>query len=106
MSASPSSGVSRSPAIALSSTGAMSIDKVDSLGSDLLFDGQLVEAGQHLALGTAQSVRQVPGQAMNGDLFGKSQERRITAGNGAEGCDVAVARRRQNLVRPAEAGAV
>src|SRR6478735_7503155 len=63
--ASPSAGLNRSPATALSSTGAMSEDKVDSFGSNLVFNGQLVEPGQPLPLGVPQSVIQVSRQVIN-----------------------------------------
>src|SRR5580693_5483678 len=93
--ASPSAGVNRSPATAFSSTGAMSEDKVDSFGSNLVFNGQLVKPGQPLPLGLPQSVIQVLRQVINSYLLRQTEQRRFAASDGAKVFYSPIAGRRQ-----------
>src|SRR5436190_1756630 len=102
--AKPSAGVNRSPAIAFSSTGAMSEDNVDSLGGNLVFNGQLVKPGQPLSLGFPQSVIQVLRQVINGYLFGQAQQGRLAPGDGMDVFHSTISGRRQQFFNSPQVG--
>src|SRR5262245_9559512 len=101
----PSSGVSLSPATALSSSGAISEDKINSFIGQPQLDGQLIKQSQAAALGRTEMEMEVFGQIIDRPRCRNLQQRALANSNLPKTCNSSIARAAQHFVDVAQIGA-
>src|SRR4051812_40982639 len=98
----PSAEVSRSPAAAFSSNGAISEDKVDSSRSQGMFHGKLIEPFEAAPFRHPQPVVQVVFEISDCHLLVQIEQRRLASADFVQARYAQLAGRRQGLRHPVE----